>query len=62
MIQRILTSTVGTVCTAAGFGGLVNVDVCNDEVFWVELVCHGVGLSIFQEGDHVFSGLDRPSS
>lgn len=43
-------------------GGLVDLDMLDDEVAGVEALRVGIGLSVLQETDEELSGLDRPAS
>jgi hypothetical protein len=42
-------TTVSSVCSAALFGGLVDLDVLNDQVGGVESLGVGVGLGVLEE-------------
>ena len=52
---------MGTVSPAALLGGLVDLDVLNDQVAGVEALGVGVGLGVLEEAEQVLSGLDGPS-
>ena len=54
-------TTVGTVSPPALLGGLVDLDVLDDQVAGVETLCVGIGLSVLEEAEQVLSGLDGPS-
>lgn len=53
---------MGTVCASATLGGLVDLDVLNDEVAGVETLGIGVGLGVLQQTEQLLSGLDGPAS
>ena len=55
-------TTVSTVSTAATLGGLVDLDVLDNQVAGVETLGVGVGLSVLQEIDQELGGLDGPAS
>lgn len=54
-------TTVGTVCAAALLGGLVDLDVLDDESAGVEALGVGVGLGVLQELQEELGGLYGPS-
>lgn len=54
-------ATVGTVCTAALLGGLVDLDVLDDQVGGIETLGVGVGLGVLQETEEELGGLDGPA-
>lgn len=51
-------SAVGSVCSSSLLGGLVDLDVLNDQVFGVETLCVGVGLGVLEETEEKFGGFD----
>lgn len=51
-------STVGSVCSSSLLGGLVDLDVLDDQVFGVETLCVSVGLGVLEETEEEFGGLD----
>lgn len=55
-------TTVGTVCPSSLLGGLVDLDVLDNEGTGVEALGVGVGLSVLQETEQELGGLDGPSS
>ena len=55
-------TTVGTVSPPALLGGLVDLDVLDDQVAGIETLGIGVGLGVLEETEQVLSGLDGPSS
>ena len=55
-------TTVGTVSSSALLGGLVDLDVLDNEVAGVETLGVGVGLSVLQEIEEELGGLDGPAS
>lgn len=55
-------TTVGTVSPPALLGGLVDLDVLDDQVAGIEALGIGVGLSVLEETEQVLRGLDGPSS
>ena len=54
-------TTVGTVSPPALLGGLVDLDVLDDQVAGIETLGVGVGLGVLEEAEQVLSRLDRPS-
>jgi hypothetical protein len=55
-------TTVGTVCPSALLGGLVDLDVLDNQGTGVETLGVGVGLSVLEETEEELGGLDGPSS
>lgn len=55
-------TTVSTVGTSATLGGLVDLDVLDDEVAGVKTLGVGVGLGVLQQSEQLLSGLDGPAS
>jgi hypothetical protein len=55
-------TTVGTVRPSSLLGGLVDLDVLDDEGTGVEALGIGVGLSVLQETEEELGGLDGPAS
>lgn len=53
---------MGTVRASALLGGLVDLDVLNNEGTGVEALGVGIGLSVLQETEKVLSRLDGPAS
>ena len=53
---------MGTVSPPALLGGLVDLDVLDDQVAGIETLGIGVGLGVLEETEQVLSGLDGPSS
>ena len=54
-------ATVGTVSAATLLGGLVDLDVLDDQVAGVETLGVGVGLSVLEEAEEELGGLDGPA-
>ena len=54
-------ATVGTVCAAALLGGLVDLDVLDDQVGGIETLGVGVGLGVLQETEEELGGLYGPA-
>lgn len=54
-------TTVGTVSSSALLGGLVDLDVLDDEGAGVKTLGIGVGLGVLQELQEELGGLDGPS-
>lgn len=54
-------ATVGTVSAPALLGGLVDLDVLDDQVGGVETLGIGVGLSVLEEAEEDLGGLDGPA-
>jgi hypothetical protein len=52
--------TVGTVCAAALLGGLVDLNVLDDQVAGVKALGVGIGLSILEKTEKELGGLDGP--
>lgn len=52
---------MGTVCAPPLLGGLVDLDVLDDQVAGVEAFSVGVGLSILEETEEELGGLDGPA-
>ncbi len=52
---------MSTVCSAALLGGLVDLDVLDDQVASVETLSIGVGLSVLEETEEELGGLDGPA-
>lgn len=55
-------TTVSTVGTSATLGGLVDLNVLDDEVAGVKTLGVGVGLGVLQQSEQLLSGLDGPAS
>jgi hypothetical protein len=55
-------TTVSTVCSSTLLGGLVDLDVLDDQVSGVETFGVGVCLCVLQETQEELSRLDWPSS
>lgn len=51
-------TTVGSVCSSALLGGLVDLDVLDDEFFGVEALGVGVGFGVLEETEEEFGGFD----
>ena len=54
-------ATVGTVSSATLLGGLVDLDVLDDQSAGVEALGVGVGLSVLEELEQELGGLDGPA-
>jgi len=54
-------TTVGTVSSSSLLGGLVDLNVRNNEVGGVETLHVGIGLSIAEETEQKLGGLDGPA-
>jgi len=54
-------ATVGTVCAAALLGGLVDLDVLDNEVAGVKTLGVGVGLGVLEEREKELSALHGPA-
>jgi hypothetical protein len=54
-------ATVGTVCAAALLGGLVDLDVLDDQVGGVKTLGVGVGLGVLEEREKELSALHGPA-
>ena len=52
---------MGTVSAPALLGGLVDLDVLDDQVAGVEALCVGVGLGVLEEAEQDLSRLDGPT-
>ena len=52
-------ATVGTVCSAALLGRLVDLDVLDDQVGGIETFGVGVGLCVLEKSQKEFGGFDR---
>lgn len=52
---------MGAVCPAALLGGLVNLDVLDNEVASVETLGIGVGLGVLEETEEELGRLDGPA-
>ena len=52
---------MSAVCAAALLGGLVDLDVLDDQVASVETLGVGVGLSVLEETEEELGGLDGPA-
>jgi hypothetical protein len=52
---------VGTVGASATLGGLVDLDVLDNEVAGVETLGVGVGLGVLEEAEQLLSRLDGPA-
>lgn len=53
---------MGTVCPSSLLGGLVDLDVLDDQVAGVETLGISVGLGVLEETEKELGGLDGPSS
>lgn len=53
---------MGTVSASSLLGGLVDLDVLDDQVRGVETLGVGVGLSVLEETEEELGGLDGPAS
>lgn len=51
-------STVGSVGSSSLFGGLVDLNVLDDEFFGVETLGVGVGFGVLEEAEEKFGGFD----
>ncbi len=60
--EKYTYTTVGTVCASALLGGLVDLNVLDNEGTGIETLGVGVGLGILEEGEEVLSRLDGPAS
>lgn len=54
-------ATVGTVGAAALLGGLVHLDVLDEEGGGVETLCVGVGFGVLEQVEEVLGGLFGPA-
>ena len=52
---------MSTVCSAALLGGLVDLDMLDDQVASVETLGIGVGLSVLEETEEELGGLGGPA-
>jgi len=52
---------VGTVCASPLLGGLVDLDVLDDQVAGIETLGVGVGLSVLEQTEKELGGLDGPA-
>jgi hypothetical protein len=52
---------VGTVCASPLLGGLVNLDVLDDQVAGIETLGVGVGLGVLEQTEKELGGLDGPT-
>lgn len=55
-------TTVSTVSAPSLLGGLVDLDVLDDQVAGIESLGVGIGLSVLEEADEDLSRLDGPAS
>ena len=53
---------MGTVCASPLLGGLVDLDVLDDQVAGVQTLGVGVGLGVLEEREEELSRLDGPAS
>lgn len=60
-LSGLTYATVGTVGSSALLGGLVDLDVLDNEVGGVETLGVGVGLGVLQEAEQELSGLGGPA-
>jgi hypothetical protein len=60
--SRLTYTTVGTVCPSSLLGGLVDLDVLDDQGTGVETLGISVGLGVLEEAEEELGGLDGPSS
>jgi hypothetical protein len=60
-LYRETYTTVGTVSAPALLGGLVDLDVLDDQVAGVEALCVGIGLCVLEEAEQDLSRLDGPA-
>ena len=51
---------MGTVCASPLLGGLVDLDVLDDQVASIETLGVGVGLSVLEQTEKELGGLDGP--
>ena len=54
-------STMGTVRASPLLGGLVDLDVLDDQVASIETLGVGVGLSVLEQTEKELGGLDGPA-
>lgn len=59
--DSITYTTVSTVCAAALLGGLVDLDVLDDQVTGVETLSIGVGLGVLKETEEELGRLNGPA-
>lgn len=52
---------MGTVCSAALLGCLIDLDVLDDQVSGIKTLCIGIGFGVLQETEQELGGLDWPS-
>ena len=52
---------MGTVCASPLLGGLVDLDVLDDQVASIETLGVGVGLSVLEQTEKELGGLDGPA-
>ena len=52
---------MGTVCASPLLGGLVDLDVLDDQVAGIETLGVGVGLSVLEQTEKELGGLDGPA-
>jgi hypothetical protein len=52
---------VGTVCASPLLGGLVDLDVLDDQVAGIETLGVGVGLGVLEQTEKELGGLDGPA-
>lgn len=52
---------MSTVCAPSLFGGLVDLDVLDDQSLGIKTLSVGVGLSVLEEAEKEFGGLDGPA-
>ena len=60
-IRKVTYTTVGTVGSSALLGGLVDLDVLDDQVAGVKTLGVGVGLSVLEEREKELSALHGPA-
>ena len=53
---------MSTVCATTLLGGLVDLNVLNDQVTGIQTLGIGICLSVLEECEEVLSGLDGPTS
>ena len=52
---------MGTVCASPLLGGLVDLDVLDDQVAGIETLGVGVGLGVLEQTEKKLGGLDGPA-
>ena len=52
---------MGTVCASPLLGGLVDLDVLDDQVAGIETLGVGVGLGVLEQTEKELGGLDGPA-